>query len=530
MKRILYITILAVASLNTQAQYANETLKYSFNPQLGTARNLATGGAMASLGGEFTSLFVNPAGLGLFKTNELVISPRFNLGNNTANFRGTNNNRTFSDQFGLGASGYLWSTPEYTYNQEGKGKRRNSFAAAIGVNQTANFNSNIGYTGINNVTSYSEKYLEELIYNNVRNPNQAGYQFPFASAIAFNTYLVDPVFTGGTLTGYRSLANNALATGLRQTNRLTTTGGTHEITLGGALNSDDKFYMGASAGIAITSYERNTFFEERDVTNNSTNQFNYFQVNDKLEQFGAGLNLKFGAIYKPVEQVRLGISIHTPTWFNITEQQNTSIETDTEGYKGVQRQTSQDVINYRTGTLGENITNESEYIFRTPWRFMLSGSYVFREVSDVRRQKAFITADLEYINYGGVNFKPQDEEDVSYEQYLQSVRQETKDLYRSAINARIGGEIKFNIFMVRLGAAYYGNPNQDKSVLKTQRINLSGGLGYRHKGIFIDLGYMHSFAKDVNLPYRLADPDRPNTFATLKQALGTAILTVGFKL
>ena len=34
-------------------------------------------------------------------------------------------------------------------------------------------------------------------------------------------------------------------------------------------------------------------------------------------------------------------------------------------------------------------------------------------------------------------------------------------LYKSAPNLRVGGELKFNTLMVRLGGAYYGNPYKD---------------------------------------------------------------------
>ena len=32
---------------------------------------------------------------------------------------------------------------------------------------------------------------------------------------------------------------------------------------------------------------------------------------------------------------------------------------------------------------------------------------------------------------------------------------------------------------------------------------LSGGLGYRNKGMFIDLTYVHTISKDVDFSYRL---------------------------
>ncbi len=80
--------------------------------------------------------------------------------------------------------------------------------------------------------------------------------------------------------------------------------------------------------------------------------------------------------------------------------------------------------------------------------------------------------------------------------------------------------MKFNTFMVRAGYAHYGNPYEDAE-LNASRSIISGGLGYRDKGIFIDLTYAHSILKDVHFPYRLApDSGKELTFADLKVISG----------
>jgi hypothetical protein len=81
--------------------------------------------------------------------------------------------------------------------------------------------------------------------------------------------------------------------------------------------------------------------------------------------------------------------------------------------------------------------------------------------------------------------------------------------------------------MVRLGAAYYGNPYQNIHGEKGNKLNLSGGLGYRNKGFFIDLTYVHSMQKDIHFPYRLEDA--PYYAANLKSNVGNALMTVGIK-
>ena len=79
--------------------------------------------------------------------------------------------------------------------------------------------------------------------------------------------------------------------------------------------------------------------------------------------------------------------------------------------------------------------------------------------------------------------------------------------------------------MLRAGAAYYGSPyNND---FNANRLVTSGGIGYRNKGMFIDLTYAHTFNRDVRFPYLLSD--KANTFAEQTGSIGRAMVTVGFK-
>ena len=82
--------------------------------------------------------------------------------------------------------------------------------------------------------------------------------------------------------------------------------------------------------------------------------------------------------------------------------------------------------------------------------------------------------------------------------------------------------------MVRLGAAYYGNPYKDIAGEKGSRLNLSGGLGYRNQGFFIDLTYVHAMNKDKHFAYRLQQAQYSG--ATVKNTAGNVFLTLGFKI
>jgi hypothetical protein len=178
-------------------------------------------------------------------------------------------------------------------------------------------------------------------------------------------------------------------------------------------------------------------------------------------------------------------------------------------------------------TFTNNQPGEAKYIQSTPFKAIISASYVFREVKDVTRQKGFISADIEYVHHRGSRFSSDNEEVTPEEKtYYKALNKVVKKEYKGNFNFRVGGELKFKIIMARLGFAYYGNPYKD-AAYKASRMLLSGGLGYRNKGFFVDLSYVHAMYKDVSFPYRLED--RANTFATLKQQRGNVVATVGLK-
>jgi hypothetical protein len=515
MKKLLLAQFTFIA-LAAAAQAPEDILRYSYFPQHGSARNMAIGGAMGSLGGDINALFVNPAGLGLYKTREIVLSPGIAFNNNKADFRGTNNAAKKS-AFDLGTSGIVIG-----FNN--RYSKWTSQAFSIGVNQTANFNNVVSYRGSNNKSSFSEQYAEQFsqsgqtIDQALDNPS-----FAFGTAPALYTYLVD-TFNTANGTTVKSLPEFLLANGiaLDQQKTVTTKGGIYEIALGYAANMDDKFYVGGSIGIPIVNYQRLTTFRESDPSGNTNNNFDNFLYNDTMSTKGFGVNARLGVIYKPIELLRLGLTVQTPTYYSLTDKQQTGLTTNSEQY------TRYGTLNAYSGMFTNGQPGNVKYTSNTPWKFVMSASYVFREINDTRKQRAFISADVEYVGYSGAGFSADGQtittEDQQYYNQLKSI---INQQFKGAFNYRLGGELKFNIFMVRLGGAYYSNPYNSPEI-KSNIIQGSGGIGYRNHGIFIDLTYVHNYTKDVDFPYRLEQKE--NTYASLKNTRGNVVMTVGFKL
>ena len=496
-----------------------DALRYSWYTSNGTARQQSIGGAGGSLGGDISAVFINPAGFGFYKTGDFVLTPAYNFQNTKASYFG----RTEKDKknaLSFGTSGVVFGSG---WN---RGLKKRGSAIALAINKTANFNSNILYRGLNQQTSYSQKFLEELSNDNVHS-DAAATDYPFGSSLAINTYWIDTAngWSAGNK-NFKSLATPLLAgEGLIQEQIVSSKGGITELALGAAMNYNDKFYFGGTIGIPFLRYTKESKFTEADATTNS-NSFDFASITENLTTSGTGINLKAGLIFKPVERLRLGLTIHSPTWFTMTDKFNASVTTNTENYLPTPpNEWTQNSSDFTGGPDGE-----FKYDLQTPYRLIGSASYVLYEIEDVRKQKGFLTADIEYINYKASSYSTNSEGDNSQstKDYLDKLDDAIDLAYKGAFNFRLGGELKFTTWMVRLGGAYYGNPYNNIAGEKGSRLQLSGGLGYRDKGFFVDLAYVHTMGKDVHFAYRLQNA--PSFGATLKNTGGNAVLTFGFKI
>lgn len=511
MKKIFYIAFLLFTSHSIFAQIPEDAIRLSWITPSGTARHQAIGGAMGSLGGEITSIFVNPAGLGLYKTGEIVFSPGLSLLKGKSNFRGTDASTNRSAKFNFGTSGIVWGYP----NRYGKWT---SSAFSFAVNRTANFNNKTYYRGQNDASSFSEAFAEEfsrsgLSINDVRNSNLS-----LGTKMAIYTYLIDTA----TLNGQKQVIGRPEYLNLRNQELSTTSkGGITELAFGGAVNMNDKLYVGGSLGIPILNYSRERRFVESDPTSDTTNKFGFSRFEENYSVKGMGLNVKLGLIFKPVNYVRIGLAVNSPTLYGLKDAYSGKMVTDVERLFGPNDKGIDSISSdYYFGSSAESF----KYDLISPWKVLVSASYVLHETEDVTKQKGFITADVEYVTHKSSQFSSADPNGDNA--YYKGVNKAIKVEYKNAFNFRVGGELKFKTIMTRLGFALFGNPYKE-SAIKARRMNLSGGLGYRNRGVFVDLTYVHSLNKDINFPYRLSD--KANTFADIKESNGNVLLTVGFK-
>jgi hypothetical protein len=468
---------------------------------------------MGSVGGDISSNFTNPAGLGFYKTSEVLISPSFKFQNANSTYLASHLVNPSTDKFIVCASGAVFAGE----TQPGK-----SMAVSIAVNRSADFNSHVSYQGINNYSSAAEGYASEFqasgltVDSALSSPN-----LTYGTRSALYTYLIDTSLGG--LGPVINQPGKILAAGgsLKQITDIVSKGGITEIALSLAGGVSEKWYWGASIGVPILSYSRTVTYTESDNSTIPNNDFASFTNTDYYSASGVAFNFKVGAIYRPNLNWRIGLAVHTPSIWGITDKLSTKMVTNTEGYHGID--------SIASGVLDQasNTSNELKYDLYGPWHFLLSGSYIFPGAV-VSGKMGFISADIEYVtnksSYFG--FPQNDDGTQPDDSYFDPLNNTIKSYYRNNFNFRLGGEYKLNIWALRLGGSYSTNPYSSPD-LKAVRSSVGGGIGYRNKGIIIDLTYVQNFSNDIDFPYRLDNKD--NAFAKINRSIGNIILSVGLK-
>lgn len=530
MKKTLIVssaTLLSIVNAYTQdvIPVAEDAMRISWNKPSGTARNQALGGTNVALGGDLTSLFINPAGIGFYTGNEIAFTPAISFfENNSMYFNNATSVKTSSIRYGtVGIAGNLAKPSDLDIRCS---------KVVLGVNRLADFNSTLYYKGNNNKSSFTDApaalfddYVvdrqgpritpSDILYSGMNDPD-----LNFITKLGLNSHLISLYQDPSTEQCYGfSRAADVLdldKSYLIQENNIKTTGGITEISTGLAIADDNTSY-GLSIGVPIFSYKRTREYSETDGSELTSNFFNSFKYSEFYTAEGVGVNVKAGLITNLTPLLRMGIAIHSPTFYKLTNTLSSSITADLENYdpnKSV----------FTASTQGNNSLHPVEYSLNTPTRIMAGLTYFFNKTADVKKQRGFISADIEYINLRWTNLTKITSDD---EALYTTFNNDVKRLYNNgSFNYRAGAELKFSPFMLRGGFSYFNNPYNSSNGLKASMMSYSGGLGYRNKGVFIDAAYVYSINKNVDFPYYTFNK---NYYAETTNNISNIIVTLGFK-
>lgn len=458
MKKTALIILALITALNAViAQNVDDALRYSQIFYNGTARFMSMGGAFTALGGDISSLNQNPAGIGVFRSSELSVSPQLFNFRSQSSFNGSNT-EDFLYDFNLGNAGIVLNLKN---SQSTTGLITLNFGYSYSRNN--NFNESINIDGKSDGSSLLDYWAEKI--EGIVDTTLHNYMDAADAYLGWYTWLLDPVY--GTNDTYGTVYTNYEqypATYDKNMSRvITNTGytGEHAISLGG--NFSNKLYIGATLGITRLEYE-STFQHSEKSDSMLASGFTDFNYTYYYRNWGTGYSLKLGIIYKPVEPLRLGLTFNTPSMFLINEYLSDNIVSHVDG---------------RTEDELENEASWFKYWLRTPFRATFGAAYQIKKVG-------VVSAEYEFVDYGMARFSVAESDDYNYTPKNQAI----KNTLKSTGNLRIGAEARLNRLYFRGGYGYYGKAYKTGDV--NQDIcysSYSGGIGFREQNISVDLGF-----------------------------------------
>jgi hypothetical protein len=479
MNKYLNITLAAAILLpaTTMAQNEIDALRYSQVTGAATARALSLGGAGGSYGGDFSSLSINPAGIGIYRKSEIMFTPTLHVNDMTGNYLNTQSSANYT-RFGIGNLGAVFTS---NLNRNGNSGGWQTLSFGIGYNRVADFTSAGYYQGRNDHSSMTEGFAADAKMNGTG----SNITPPFGY-LGYEGYLLD---TANNSIPYNNIIKNGGS--LDQSKSWKSKGGIDEFTLSLGGNYADKLMLGATVGITSYKYDRTTNYGEYDATGNTNNDFGSMTYNEYLSTTGVGVNVKLGAIYKINEYIRIGGAFHSPTWSSFSDQSQYDMDTYTENYKSSLGAQVTDPHTYvqPLDNQGNPIVYQSDYSLRTPWKGLLSATAFMGKYG-------FVTADYEYTAYNSMRYSFDNAPD-----YQNQVNQNIKDTYKGTHNVRLGVEGRLDNFSGRLGFAYYSSPYKRSDEFDGQRMDLSAGVGARFGNFFMDLAYVHIMQKSAEFLY-----------------------------
>jgi len=498
-KLFLVLTALCLAGLS-QAQNDADALRYAMLQFGSTARASGAGGAFGAVGADFGGASINPAGLGVYRGSEFQFSPGFSYtGSSTDSFVSLGNSVRANANIGSMSLVFTDLNDRYRY---GSGMRRASTTFAIGVNRLASFSSGREFSGFNTDNSLLDSYTEFLNSGFGTPPDEAFNADPFGAGLAYNAYLLNPI-PGDSLRYFNVVPDG----NVEQSRQLTSRGSVSEMLIGMGVNLGHKVYFGGSVGIPFLKYVEEAVYTERDSEGNIPG-FSSFTQRNLLDTRGTGLNAKLGIIVRPVEALRLGAAIHSPTRYRLTDEFTSQINSDIE-----------------TNSYEEfSPFGLFNYTLRSPWRAIGSATVLIKEYG-------FLSFDYEYMDYGFSAFDFS-RGGLGFESEEAELNTQISGKYTRAHNLRGGAEAVSGPMRFRAGYSYLGTPFADfraPADADLSRHSFHGGLGYRGEHVFVDLSYVHSLSTFGDVPYQLADESEPIPFARTEQTMGTAVLSMGVR-
>ena len=493
-----FVFILSLASFPLVAQNEADVLRFSQTFTGGTARVIGMGGAFGALGGDMASLSINPAGIGVYRVSEFTFTPTVSFDNTKSIFLENSYNDS-KYKFNLNNIGYVFS---YNTNKE-EGWVSANFG--IAYNRLNDFNRNTTITAVNSYSSMLDGFTSTLNWEGVGDIDLAGGRYDAYENLAQKTNALWFEPDSNRFINYFETAKqyNEL-----QQRSITTKGRIGEYAFSFGANYSHKLYLGVTIGIDELNYEEVKSHSESQTPD--ANLIDNLNFTDYFKTWGTGYNIKLGLIYKPIDLIRLGFAFHSPTFYNLSSEFNTSMD--------VYYKQSPFVNSTQTYYSAQSDVYSFDYNITTPLRLISSVAFQFK-------QFGVFSIDYEYLDYTKGKIKADSDP-------FTDVNGKVQNIYHATGNLKIGAEAKLGDFAVRAGFGYYGSPYKSSHFNKdAYSTSYSLGLGYRGQSFFFDLGYI---VFDTKSNYNLYEYKQNNGTAftetsSLDSKFGKFAMTLGFR-
>lgn len=323
MKRLLLILFLAYCLL--PIAHSQDVQRFAERQIIGTARYVGMGGAMTAIGGDPSAVQDNPAGLGLYRRGEIMLTVDGTIDQTCQNASRDVYQRA---RFALPQVSAVWA---WGNPSKQRGMIYNNFMFSI--QRLANYNRDVLVEGVGMgmVETICEKtngLAEEFLIDMPWNDEEVGW----LSILGYEGYLIDPVvdnqwipavdFSSGTLS-------------------VSETGSADQYTLSWAGNISNQWYVGLSLNIPTITYTKRTSLLETSRNNSAELKSMYYAS-------GIGVSGAVGLIYRPIQSLRIGASLQTPTVMQL------SLQTEGDMYSTIAGQ-KYDVLTPSSGSINTEI-------------------------------------------------------------------------------------------------------------------------------------------------------------------------------
>ncbi|MBS7233117.1 transporter [Flavobacterium psychroterrae] len=465
MKKILFLLITGLTVSVSHSQEISDAVRYSQDNLTGTARFRAMSGAFGAVGGDLSSMSVNPAGSAIFSNNQMGVTlSNQNIKNNSDYFGNQTSDK--ENSFLLNQAGAVFVFHDHNPNSYWK-----KIAIGATYENTNNFNNNTVSVGTNPTNSIANYFLAYANGISLGDITQIPYRDQFYNEqqayFGYKGYVINPVANTDNNTQYTS--NVPAGGNYYQENETHTSGYNSKLSFNIATSFKDRLYLGANLNVHITDFRRSsTFYEDNDNPLQATETISNLRFNNELYTYGNGFSFQLGAIAKVTESFRLGLAYESNTWYELYDEVSQSLYTTTQATGG------QPINN----NVNPNIVNVYEsYTLQTPGKTTFSAAYIFGK-------SGLISVDYAIKDYGNTKYKPTN--DAGF----RGVNSDISNQLTSNGELRVGAEYKIKQLSLRGGYRFEGSPYKNGTTIGDLN-SYSGGLGYNFGGTKVDLAYSY---------------------------------------